>query len=183
MVGIGRFGPYLKFKSAFFSLGKKDDPYTVSLERSIEVIEEKRVKDKEFAENKSKYPMKIGDFEGKEVMIAIGKYGVYLKHGADNIPLGRNIKPDAITLEHAIETIQSQKDKNTKKVIREFPGDEGIKVLNGRYGPYISDGKGNHKIPKGKNPATLTLEECREIIGQGSAKTAKKPAGRSKKST
>jgi len=182
-VGIGRFGPYIKLNNTFYSLGLKDDPYTVSEQRAIEVIEEKRKKDKEMAENKSKYPLKIGEYEGKEVLIAIGKYGAYLKHGIDNIPLGRSVKADSIDLQKAIESILSQKEKNTKKVIREFPGEERIKVLNGKYGPYISNGKENFKIPKGKNPGTLTFEDCSEIINKGTSSPAKKKPVRNKKST
>lgn len=182
IVGIGRFGPYIKLNNMFFSLSHKDDPYTVTEQRAIAVIEEKRKKDMEIAENKSKYPLKIGEYDGREVFIAMGKYGAYLKHGVDNVPLGRNVKPNSVTLEKAIETILSQKEKNTKKIIREFPGDEGVKVLNGRYGPYISNGRENYKIPKGKNPATLTIEDCREIINKGNSSSGKKTPGRNKKS-
>lgn len=182
VTGIGRFGPYLKLNNKFYSLPAKENPYTITEKRAIEIIEEKIKKETETKEKNARYPLKLGDLNGLEVWVALGRYGAYLKHGAENIPIGKNAKPDTITFNKAVELINAHKEKSNKKIIREFPGEEGIRIMNGRYGPYITNGKENFKLPKGKNPVMLTLDDCRTIIQQGSSGETRKKTGSSKKS-
>jgi len=89
-----------------------------------------------------------------------------LKKGIDD--------PLSITLERAIELITEKRNEAKQKIIKSFPEDPDLKVLNGRYGPYIAFGKNNFKIPKSKTPSELTLEECRNIIKLSEKKTTKK---------
>jgi DNA topoisomerase-1 len=83
-----------------------------------------------------------------------------------------------ISLEEAITVIQNKRNAEANKVIREFPENPSVKVLNGQYGPYIQIGKRNVRIPKGTDPATLTLEQCLELGGETPAaeEKEKKPA-------
>jgi DNA topoisomerase-1 len=81
--------------------------------------------------------------------------------------------PFTITLEKALELIAEKKEVEAKKNIKSFEGTD-IKVLNGRYGPYVTDGKKNAKIPKDKKPEDLTQEECEKMIAEAPAKGARK---------
>ena len=101
-----------------------------------------------------------------EVIASTGRFGPYVKIDKTYA----SIRPDSgetafsITLEKAIELVESKKKSEKEKVIRLFPEDPDIQVLNGRYGAYIKSGKKNFRIPKGTDAAKLTLEDCRSII-------------------
>jgi DNA topoisomerase-1 len=92
--------------------------------------------------------------------------------------LAKTDDPASIDVERAIELIEEKKKKESERLIKTFPENDNIQVLNGRFGPYFAIGKSNYKIPKGKDPAALTLEECLEIAKQVDANP--KPAGKSK---
>ena len=99
-----------------------------------------------------------------ELVIGIGKFGPYIRYKSKFYSLKKGEDdPYSITPERAIEVILEKADSDKKKIIKDF-GD--IMLLNGRYGPYISFKKENYKIPKGKDPKALTLEECRTIIAE-----------------
>ncbi|MGV3561427.1 type I DNA topoisomerase [Larkinella arboricola] len=156
VIGIGKFGPYVKHDDKYVSLTKDDDPYTVTAERAIELIQQKRVENI----NES-----IGEFEGKLITTGKGRFGPYIKHDDKYISLPKGVTPGSLTPERAIELILQKRQTESNKYIKEFPENSTVKVVNGMYGPYISIGKRNVKIPKDVEPASLTLEDCLKLAG------------------
>ena len=113
-------------------------------------------------------PRTVGEFEEKEVVIGIGRFGPYVRHDGKFVSLGKTDDPYTIELDRAVSLIRDkrEKDAKAKEPIRTNPEDDGLQVLNGRYGPYIAWQGKNYRIPKGYVPAELTLEQCREIIAK-----------------
>jgi DNA topoisomerase-1 len=131
-----------------------------------------------------KLPRSLGEFETKEMVVGIGKFGPYIRHNNEFFSLAKTDDPMGITSERGIEIILAKRDADAKKKIRVFDTDPVISILNGRYGPYISQGKDNYKIPKDKTPENLSLEECLEIITAAKASGSdKKPKRRFNKNT
>jgi DNA topoisomerase-1 len=112
-----------------------------------------------------KLPRTVGDWEdGYPIRIAVGRFGPYAQYGAKKyVSLKKEDDPYTITLERALQLIREKREIDANRIIREFP-EADIQVLNGRYGPYITDGKKNGKIPKDRDPKSLTLEECQALI-------------------
>ena len=169
MVKIGRYGPLVQMGSAdndvkprFASLQRGQSIETLTLEEAVKLFE---------------LPRDLGEFEGAEVTIGVGHYGPYVKHNGKYASIPKEISPTAITLEEAIELIKAQREAEAKKVLKTFDEEPDLKVMNGRYGPYIVYKKQNVKIPKGKDAESLTLEECREIVSDES-NISKGTAGR-----
>ncbi len=107
-----------------------------------------------------KMPRDLGQFEEKPVVVNIGRFGPYVLHDKKFVSIPKDNDPYAIELEKAIELIENKRVSDANKLIKAFEGNDDIQVLNGRFGPYIKAGKKNVKIPKGKDPKELTLEEC-----------------------
>ena len=170
-VGVGRFGPYVRCGNIFESVPKGEDPYSITLERSIELLESKVKK------TADRTPHLIGHLDGKEILAASGRYGPYIKYDGKNITLDKGMDVNSLTEEQAIEYI---KNKETRNVLLSFSEDENIKVMNGRYGPYITNGTDNFKIPKDQVANKLTYQDCVKIIEE-TAPTAKKRTVRRKK--
>ena len=170
-VGVGRFGPYVRCGNIFESVPKGEDPYSITLERSIELLESKVKK------TADRTPHLIGHLDGKEILAASGRYGPYIKYDGKNITLDKGMDVNSLTEEQAIEYI---KNKETRNVLLSFSEDENIKVMNGRYGPYITNGTDNFKIPKDQVANKLTYADCVKIIEE-TAPTAKKRTVRRKK--
>lgn len=160
---IGRFGPLVQIGTnddpdkKFASLTKGQLIENITLEEALQL----------FA-----LPRQLGEWQEKPVSCAIGRFGPYVKYGSNFVSLGKQYDPYTITLEEAIGLIQAHEEKNAKKEILDFP-EAGIQVLNGRFGPYIKQGKNNYKIPKNTDPQTLTLEACQQIIQQTPTKAKK----------
>ena len=114
VVSIGKYGPYLRHKDVFYSLPKAYDPYTVSTEECIRVIEEKREADKEKMRIRDLYPIVIGELDGAPVSVNSGKYGFYLTYNNDNYHLPKDINPEKLTLEEA-KAFFSKSAKKSKK--------------------------------------------------------------------
>ena len=156
-VKIGRFGPLVQLgegdteeKPQFASLLKGQSVSTITLEEALKLFE---------------FPRTIGEYEDKDVTVAIGRFGPYIKHDNKFVSIPKEYAPAAITLEEAIQLIVDKRDAEIKKVVKTFAEDEDLQILNGRYGIYIAYKKSNYKIPKTvKDPANLSLEECKEII-------------------
>jgi DNA topoisomerase I len=155
LVGLGRYGPFIKFNEKFYNPNKTEDPYQITYERAVEIIQE--------AERLGTLPREIGLFENVAVVANKGKFGPYLKHGDKNFNLDRSDNPLSVTLERCIEIINAKRQAESNKIIREYPENTTVKVLNGQYGPYIQVGKRNVKIPKDTDPASLTLEDCLKL--------------------
>ena len=156
-VKIGRFGPLVQVgegdkdeKPRFASLLKGQSVQTITLEDALKLFD---------------FPRIIGEFEGDDVTIAIGKYGPYIKHAGTFTSIPKEIAPEEITIDQAVDLINEKRVEAQKRVVRTFDEDPDVQILNGRYGIYIACKKNNYKIPKTvADPAALTLEECKEII-------------------
>lgn len=165
-VKIGRFGPLVQLgegdsdaKPQFASLLKGQSVATITLEEALKLFE---------------FPRTIGEFEGKDVTVAIGRFGPYVKHDNKFVSIPKDYAPAAISLEEAVQLIEAKRDAETKKVVKVFPEDDQLQILNGRYGVYIAYGKTNYKIPKTvSDPSALTLDECKEIMQSQDAKPKK----------
>jgi len=154
-VRMGRYGPFVQIgtkddvdKPKFAGLrpGQKMD--SITLEQALELF---------------KLPRTLGaTAEGDTIVANVGRFGPYVKFG-DKYCSIKDEDPYTITLERALEVILLKKETDANRLIAAFP-EAGIQVLNGRYGPYITDGKKNAKIPKDREPKSLTLEDCRKLI-------------------
>ncbi len=158
IIGVGKYGPYVKHDDKYYSLDRNDDPYTVEAERCIEVIRLKRGDLANEGEG-------LGELEGKPLTTGTGRYGPYVKHDDKYYSLPKGKALQSLTREEALEIIQKKREVENNKTIREFPENPTVKVLRGPYGPYIAVGKRNIKIPKDTDPATLTLEDCLKLAG------------------
>src|SRR5687767_7226684 len=107
-----------------------------------------------------KMPRDLGLFEDKPVVVNIGRFGPYVLHDKKFVSIPKDLDPYAITEEQAIELIKAKRISDANKTIKLFDENPDVQILNGRFGPYIKAGKKNVKIPKGKEPKDLTLEEC-----------------------
>ncbi|MGF7073135.1 type I DNA topoisomerase [Mucilaginibacter sp. 3215] len=167
-VRIGRFGPFVQVgesaseeneeKPLYASLRSGQSIETISLEEALELF---------------KLPKVVGEYEGKVIKVAIGRFGPYISHNSAFVSLPKEIDPHDVTEEQAIELINLKRKKDAEKLIKSFDEDPDVKVLNGRWGPYIEFGKLNVKIPKDKDPLTLTYEECK-ALADATPKDAKK---------
>jgi DNA topoisomerase-1 len=154
-VRMGRFGPFVQIgtkddaeKPRFAGLrpGQKMD--AITLADAMELF---------------KVPRTLGETaEGETIVANIGRFGPYVKYGSKYASLKED-DPYTVTLERAREVIRLKKEADANRIIQDF-ADAGIQVLNGRYGPYITDRKKNAKIPKDRDPKALTLEECRALL-------------------
>ncbi|HHU47607.1 MAG TPA: type I DNA topoisomerase [Bacteroidales bacterium] len=172
VVKIGRFGPYLSYDGSFISIPKTEDPLEITLERSIELIEEKKQLDIERA------PRLLGKHKEEDIFVIVGRYGPYLKYAGKNITLPKGVNPATLTMEEAIDILENGHNKN---VLREFSENANLKVMNGRYGAYLTNGKDNYKIPKDRVAENLTYEECLEIISTTSPTNKKRTFKKSTK--
>jgi len=154
-VKIGRFGPLAQIgeteseeKPKFAGLRKNQSIETITLEEALKLFD---------------FPRNLGNYEEKEVSVAIGRFGPYVKHNSVFVSIKKDDDPVSITLERAIELIESKRKADREKIIKVFPEDEKVQLLNGRYGAYLVIDKQNYKLPKGTEAAELTLEECYKI--------------------
>ena len=158
-VRMGRFGPFVQIgtkddeeKPRFAGLrpGQKMD--SINLATAMELF---------------KLPRTLGKTaSGEDIITNVGRFGPYVKYGSKYVSLKEH-DPYDVTLEQALEVIRLKQEADANRTITDFGADgDGIQVLNGRYGPYVTNGKKNAKIPKDRDPKTLTLEECRVLIEQ-----------------
>jgi DNA topoisomerase-1 len=154
IVGVGRFGPYVKLGSTFASLTKEDDPITIELPRAIELIDQKKEASK---------TRELGEYEGAMLEVGRGRFGPFVRHGKVYANIPKDEEPTAVTLERGIEIIREKLAGARAKVLKEFPG-TAIQVLAGRYGPYVTDGSKNANLPKGKEPAELGQTEAEQLL-------------------
>ena len=149
---IGRFGPLVQKgenddpDKQFASLSKGQLIENITLEEALKLFE---------------LPRTVGSYQGQTITASIGRFGPYVKYGSSFVSLGKTLDPHSVTEEEAIALIEEHNLKESNKHIATF-GD--IEVLNGRFGPYIKQGKNNYKIPKGRAAESLNEESCREII-------------------
>jgi DNA topoisomerase-1 len=158
---LGKFGPIIQIgngdgeeKPRFASLRKGQYIDTITLNEALELF---------------KLPREIGEYEGEPVIAGIGKFGPYIKHKNKFVSI-RDEDPAQINLDKSIELINEKRKIESENLIKVFEEDDTVKVINGRYGPYIKFGKKNIKIPKNKEPEMLTYEECVELAEKAPAK-------------
>ncbi len=117
-----------------------------------------------------KLPREVGEYEGEKVIAAIGRFGPYVRHKSKFYSLGKVYDPHTITIDEAIEVIESKRKADREKLIKTFEEDAEMQILNGRWGPYIKKGKKNYKIPKGTEAKELSYEDCLKLIKEGDSK-------------
>ena len=162
-VKIGRFGPVVQIgeasddeKPRFASLESGQSIATLTLEEAMKLFE---------------LPRRLGEFEGKPVEASSGRFGPYVKHDSKfvSIPKG-GPTPHAITLDEAVELIKAKREKEAASHIKSFPEMPGLEIIKGRFGPYIAYKPAgakkaqNFKIPKGTDPASLTLDDVKKLM-------------------
>ena len=164
-VKVGRFGPVAQIgdteseeKPRFAGLRKNQSIETVTLEEVLKLFE---------------FPRILGEYEGKEVSVAVGRFGPYVKHNNAFYGLAKTDNPANIDIERAIEIIGEKRQKDMENTILTFENDPDMKVLNGRFGPYIAYKKKNYRIAKDTDPKSLTYEDCLNLV-EADPKTAAK---------
>jgi DNA topoisomerase-1 len=162
IVATGRFGAYIKYGAINISIPKNQNPLEITLETAIELIKQPRL------------PINLGKHKGEEVIAMLGRFGPYIKYGNINVSIPRGENPHKITLEMALELLKNKNDSQKNNEIKVFE-EANIKVMNGRFGAYITHEGKNYKIPKNTEAQLLTLEQCLEIVkGEGAAKKGRK---------
>ncbi len=174
-VKLGRFGPVVQkgdtkdnAKPTFAGLKKGMSIENVTLEDALDLF---------------KLPRTVGQYEGQDIVAAIGRFGPYLRFKGSFVSIPKTEDPLTIDLNTAIDLIEAKAEAERKKLIRSFDEEPSLQVLNGRFGPYISFENKNYKIAKGTDAEALTLEDCRRIIAEEkpSARSVRKAAAIVKK--
>lgn len=160
LVRIGRYGPMAQIGTQeetetpkFASLRKEQSISTISLEEVMDLF---------------KLPRDMGTYEDKKVVVAIGRFGPYVRHDSKFVSIKEKDGDDPMTIElsRCIELIEEKRQADREKFINSFEGEGDeplIEILKGRWGPYIKIGKKNVKIPKDTDPKTLTREDCLKL--------------------
>ena len=155
-VKVGRFGPVAQIgdtesdeKPRFAGLKKDMSIESVTLEEVLKLFD---------------FPRILGDYEGKEITVAVGRFGPYIRHDNKFYSLAKTDNPALVEYDRAVEIINEKRQKDLDNIILTFDQDSDLRVLNGRFGPYIAYKKTNYKIPKGTEPSTLNYEDCMAII-------------------
>ena len=169
-VRMGRYGPYVIIgaieddeKPQFYGLRQGQRIEGITLEEALEL---------------TKLPRELGETpDGIPLSVSIGRYGPYVRFADKFVSLAKEDDPYTITLERAIELVEEKKRVDAAKQIQEFPK-SGIKVLNGRYGPYITDGNKNARVPKDQDPKVLSLEECLSLLANAPVKRGRRRAAK-----
>lgn len=171
-VRMGRYGAYAQkydpeneeIKPKYASLRKGQRLETIEFEEALELF---------------KLPRTVGEKDGEEISINIGRFGPYVKFNSKFYSIPKDRDPFEVQMEEALEIIAAKDLSDINKNIKLFAEEPELKILNGRYGPYISYKSANYKIPKGIDPAELSLEGAKEIINsQGEKKPAKGKRGK-----
>ena len=175
-VRMGRYGPFVQIgtrddeeKPRFAGLRPDQRMDTITLEQALVLFQ---------------LPRDLGETpEGEPMQVNIGRFGPYVKFGTKYASLGKEDDPYTISRERALEIVIAKKEYEANRILRTFEGSD-IQILRGRYGPYITDGKKNARIPKGREPDGLIQEECEQLIAEAperKGRTAKKKAAAPKK--
>ena len=155
-VKVGRFGPVAQIgdteseeKPRFAGLKKDMSIESVTLEEVLKLFD---------------FPRILGEFEGKEITVAVGRFGPYIRHDNKFYSLAKTDNPSLVEYDRAVEIINEKRQKDLDNIILTFDEDPDLRVMNGRFGPYIAYKKTNYKIPKGTEPSTLSYEDCMAIV-------------------
>jgi DNA topoisomerase-1 len=170
-VRLGRYGPHAQIgtredqdKPTFASLRSGQSLETITLEEALELF---------------KLPRELGFTPaGEEVVASVGRFGPYIRYGGKFVSLQEE-DPHTVTLARALELVAEKKQFDATRTIKAFEGTD-IEVLRGRYGPYITDGKKNARIPKDQEAEDLTQEECEALLAAAPERKRGKKAGKKK---
>lgn len=177
-VKIGRYGPVVQIGAAhaddkeapkpqFASLMKGQSIDTITLEEALKLFD---------------LPRTVGEYEGKVMVAAVGRFGPFIRHDGKFVSIPKDLNPLTITAEEAIALIEGKRVKDEQRFIKKFEEDPEMEILKGRFGPYIFYQKANYRIPKTvTDPTVLTLEDCKKIIAEAGEKPAAKKTTRKKK--
>jgi DNA topoisomerase I len=174
-VRYGKYGPFVQLgtkddeeKPKFASLRPHQRMDAITLPEALELF---------------KLPRTVGHMpDGKPIRVAIGRFGPYVQYGEKKFASIKDDDPYTVDLPRAMELIRQKEELDANRIILDFP-DAGIQVLNGRYGPYITDRAKNAKIPKEREPRTLTLDECKELLATAPVRRGRFGANRFGKKT
>lgn len=167
-VKIGRYGPIVQIgvahtedkeapKPQFASLMKGQSIDTITLEEALKLFD---------------LPRTIGEYEGKVMVAAVGRFGPFVRHDGKFISIPKDLNPLTITSEEAIALIEGKRKKDEQRFIKRFEEELDLEILNGRFGPYISYQGANYRLPKTiAKPEELTLEDCKKIIAEAGEKS------------
>ncbi len=150
-VGVGRFGPYVKWGEAFISLPKGENPLSVDYDRAVAIIEEKKKAD-----------APVASYKGEPVTKGVGRFGPYLKYQDIYINVPKKYDFENLSQKDVEELIEAKLDKEANRYIQQWEK-EKISIENGRWGPFIKFKKANFKIPKKQDDTKYTAEELKEI--------------------
>ncbi len=168
-VKIGRYGPVVQIgvahaddkeapKPQFASLMKGQSIDTIKLEEALKLFD---------------LPRTVGEYEGKVMVAAVGRFGPFIRHDGKFVSIPKDLNPLTITAEEAIALIDGKREKDEQRFIKKFEEDPEMEILKGRFGPYISYQKANYRIPKTvTDPTAMTLEDCKKIIADATEKAA-----------
>lgn len=166
---IGKYGPIIQIgdvndeeKPKFASLRGNQYIETITLEEALKLFN---------------LPRNLGQYEGEDVIVSIGRFGPYVRHNSLFASLKKNVDdPYTIELDRAIELIEEKKERERNRIIKTYKSEPDLQILRGRWGPYIAYKKKNYRIPKKieKNPEDLTIKDCKAIIKEKDEKDAKK---------
>lgn len=166
-VKIGRFGPVAQIgiakvddkdgeKPRFATLLKGQSIETITLEEALKLFE---------------LPRTVGEFEGKPITAAVGRFGPFVVHDGKFTSIPKGLTPVSITLEEAIDLILKKRQTDEQRFIKKFEEEPELEILKGRFGPYINYKGKNYRIPKSLgDPLELTLEDCRNLIEEAATK-------------
>ena len=155
-VRMARFGPVAQLtnlndeesKPQYAGLRREQKLETITLEETLDLF---------------KLPRNVGEYENEEVVIAIGRFGPYVRHKGKFYSLKKEYDPYTVNIDEAIEVIEAKRKADAEKTIKVFDENPDYKILNGRWGPYLKAGKKNVRLPKDREPESFTLEECIEL--------------------
>ena len=165
-VKIGRFGPIVQIGSAgdsdkprFAQLNKGQSIQTITLEQALELF---------------KLPRELGELDGDIITAGTGRYGPFILYKKKYISIPGDKDPLTITYDEAVELIRAKQQQEASNHIKKFEEDENLEIKDGRYGPYITYNSKNYKLPKSvKKPASLTFQQCLDIVEKEAAKPKK----------
>ena len=177
-VKIGKFGPMAQIGESKADTGEKPQFATLMKGQSIETIT------LEEALNLFELPRTLGEYEGKTVVVGVGRFGPFIRHDGKFVSIPKTLDPLSISLDEAIALIQEKRTKDEQRHIKKFDEEPELEILNGRFGPYITYKGKNYKIPKsGYTPAEMTLEECLALVKEiGDKPVTRRRGVRKKKS-
>ncbi|WP_297985863.1 type I DNA topoisomerase [uncultured Chryseobacterium sp.] len=150
-VGVGRYGPYVKWGDAFISLGRGTDPFSVDQNIAEDVIREKMEADKP-----------VATYKGEPVTKGTGRFGPFVKYQNIYVNVPKKYDFDNLSQADITELIDAKLEKEANRYIQQWEK-EKISIENGRWGPFIKFGKTNFKIPKNKKDEKYSAEELAKV--------------------